>query len=48
MCIVVVIVPARRVKNHCADQASLTSPAVVAGSPMPSDKNAFDNANEKK
>jgi hypothetical protein len=48
MSIVVATVPMRHAKNRCADQALPIDPAVVAGPPMPGDKKAFDNANEKK
>jgi hypothetical protein len=45
---VVAPVPTRLEQNRYADQAFRTNPAVVVGSPMPSGKPAFDNANEKK
>jgi len=46
--IVVLPVPVRRAQNRSAAQALPTSPAVVAGRLMPSGKNAFGNACEKK
>jgi len=46
--IVVLPVPVRRAKNPSVAQAFPTSPAVVAVPPLPSGKNAFDNASEKK
>jgi hypothetical protein len=46
--IVVLSVPVRRAKNRSAGHALPTSPAVVAVPPLPSGKNAFDNASEKK
>jgi len=40
--------PVRHARNHCADPVLYINAAVVAGRPMPSDNNAFDNASEKK